>query len=132
MAYGFHVDNPLMGKKPRTRVDLAVTVFLSDPADYDGGELIMASPFGDQEVKLPAGAAVLYPANTLHKVAPITRGERLAGVTWIKSHVRDMGQREMLYDLYRIRESLTKIDPDGEDTGLAAKTYANLMRMWAD
>lgn len=132
MNYGLHVDDAFMGSSSRARSDISLTVFLSDPSDYDGGELIMASPFGEQEIKLPAGAAVVYPSSTLHQVAPVTRGERLAAVTWAQSHVRDSTQRELLYDMFKMREKLAKLDPDGAETDLAFKTYSNLLRMWAD
>ena len=132
MTYGLHVDDAFMGSTARVRSDVSITVFLSDPGDYDGGELIMASPFGEQEIKLPAGAVVVYPSSTLHQVAPVTRGERLAAVTWAQSHVRDTAQRELLYDMFQMREKLAKLDPDGAETDLAFKTYSNLLRMWAD
>ncbi len=132
MNYGLHVDDAFMGSTARARSDVSLTVFLSDPGDYDGGELVMASPFGDQEIKLPAGAAVVYPSSTLHQVAPVTRGERVAAVTWAQSHVRDAAQREMLYEVFQMRERLAKLDPDGAETDLAFKTYSNLLRMWAD
>ncbi len=132
MNYGLHVDDAFMGSTARARSDVSLTIFLSDPGDYDGGELVMASPFGDQEIKLPAGSAVIYPSSTLHQVAPVTRGERLAAVTWAQSHVRDAARREMLYDVFQMREKLAKSDPDGAETDLAFKTYSNLLRMWAD
>jgi PKHD-type hydroxylase len=132
MDYGLHVDDALMGSGPRTRSDISLTVFLNDPADYDGGELIMASPFGEQEIKLPAGAAVVYPSSTLHRVAPVTRGERLAAVTWAQSHVRDAARRELLYEVFKMREKLAALDPDGAETDLAFKAHANLLRMWTD
>jgi PKHD-type hydroxylase len=132
MSYGLHVDDAMMGGGVRARSDISLTIFLSDPADYDGGELIMASPFGEQEIKLPAGAAVVYPSSTLHQVAEVTRGERLAAVTWAQSHVRDAAQRELLYEVYQTREKLAQIDPDGAETDLAFKAYSNLLRMWAD
>ncbi len=132
MDYGLHVDDAFMGSSSRARSDISLTVFLSDPSDYDGGELIMASPFGEQKIKLPAGTAVVYPSSTLHQVAPVIRGERLAAVTWAQSHVRDTAQRELLYDLFKMREKLAKLDPDGAETDLAFKTYSNLLRMWAD
>lgn len=132
MNYGLHVDDAFMGSTARARSDISLTVFLSDPGDYDGGDLVMASPFGDQEIKLPAGSAVIYPSSTLHQVAPVTRGERLAAVTWAQSQVRDAARREMLYDVFQIREKLAKSDPDGAETDLAFKTYSNLLRMWAD
>lgn len=132
MNYGLHVDDAMMGGNPKERTDISVTVFLSDPADYDGGETVMHSPFGEQEVKLPAGAAVVYPSSTLHRVAPVTRGERLAAVTWVQSYVRDPARREILYDVYRMRETLARLDPDGEAADLAFKTHANLLRMWSE
>ncbi len=132
MNYGLHVDAAMMGNGAKTRTDVSVTVFLSDPADYDGGEIVMNSPFGEQEIKLPPGAAVVYPSSTLHRVAPVTRGERLAAVTWVQSHVRDPAKREILYDLHRMREKLAKLRPDEEEADLAFKTYANLLRMWSE
>ncbi len=132
MNYGLHVDDAMMGSTVKERNDIAVTVFLNDPGDYEGGALIMSSPFGEQEIKLPAGHAVVYPSSTLHRVAPVTRGERLAAVTWVQSHVRDPARREILYDVYRMRETLAKLDPDGEAADLAFKTHANLLRMWSE
>ena len=132
MDYGLHVDDALMGSGTKLRSDLSVTVFLSDPDDYQGGELEMASPFGPQEVKLPAGCAVVYPSSTLHRVKPVTGGERLAAVTWVQSFVADPARREVLYDLDRIRRRLGSVDPDGAETDLSFKTYANLLRMWSD
>lgn len=133
MEYGFHVDDALMGpggKKSRT--DLSVTVFLNDPSEYDGGALEMTSPFGPQTVKLPAGSAVSYPSSTLHRVEPVSRGERLVAVTWVQSYVRDPAQREILSDMDSIRRKLHADAPDGKETDLAFKTYANLLRSWSD
>ncbi|NIA67726.1 Fe2+-dependent dioxygenase [Pelagibius litoralis] len=132
MNYGLHVDDALMGKERRIRSDLSVTVFLNNPDDYDGGELEMMSAFGPQEVKLPAGSAVLYPSSTLHRVKPVAAGERLAAVTWVQSFIADPARREILIDVDRMRRRLTSVDPDGEETDLAFKTYANLLRMWSD
>ncbi len=132
MNYGLHVDDAMMGGSPKERTDISVTVFLSDPGDYDGGETVMNSPFGEQEIKLPAGAAVIYPSSTLHRVAPVTRGERLAAVTWLQSYVRDPAKREILHDVYQMREKLAKLHPDDEESDLAFKTYANLLRMWSE
>lgn len=132
MSYGAHVDDAMMGSGTRTRSDLSITVFLSDPGDYDGGELVMESPFGEQEIKLPAGAAVVYPSSTLHRVTPVTSGTRLAAVTWAQSYVRDPAKRELLYDVYQIREKLAKSDPDGAEADIAFKTYSNLLRMWTE
>ncbi len=132
MNYGPHVDDAMMGPEAKERSDISVTVFPSDPGDYEGGELVMSSPFGRQEIKLPAGHAVVYPASTLHQVAPVTRGERLAAVTWVRSQVRDPARREILYDICRMREKLAKLHPDGEEADLAFKTHANLLRMWSE
>jgi len=132
MNYGLHVDDAVMGKARKLRSDLSVTVFLSNPDDYEGGELEMSSPFGTQEVKLPAGSAVVYPSSTLHRVKPVTEGERLAAVTWVQSFVSDPARREVLYDIDKVRRRLGELDPDGDETDLAFKTYANLTRMWSD
>ena len=131
MNYGRHVDDALMPGEPKVRSDLSITVFLSSPEDYDGGELVMDSPFGRQEVKLPAGAAVVYPSSTLHRVAPVTRGERLAAVTWARSYVRDAAQRELLHDLHAVQKKMAAAMPDEPETDLAFKTYSNLLRMWS-
>ena len=95
-------------------------------------ELVMQGSYGKQQVKLPRGGAVMYPSSTLHYVAPIMRGERIAAVTWVQSYVRDASRREILYDLDCIRRRLSKLEPDAEETNLAFKTYGNLLRMWSD
>lgn len=132
MAYGNHVDNAIMGKASLWRSDVAFTLFLADPADYDGGELVIESPLGTQEVKLAAGEAVVYPASSVHRVAEITRGRRLAAVGWVQSQVRDPAHREILYDLERIKRLMAERLPDAPETDWAFKTQANLLRMWAD
>lgn len=132
MAYGPHVDDALMGRGEKMRTDLAVTVFLTDPAAYEGGELVIDSPFGQQEVKLPAGAAVVYPAGTLHRVREVSRGERLAAVTWVQSYVRDGLKREVLNDMDRIRCAMAAASPAIAETDLAFKTYSNLLRLWSE
>jgi PKHD-type hydroxylase len=132
MSYGLHVDEPLMGKDRSDRTDLALTLFLSDPLSYQGGELLVHSPWGIQKVKLPAGAAVIYPGSTLHRVMPVTSGERLAAVTFIESLLRNPVHRELMADLDAIRRHLHEKDPDSEATHLAFKTFANLMRLWAE
>lgn len=132
MQYGLHVDNPLMGKDKKDRTDIAMTLFLSDPGSYDGGELYFESPWGAQSVKLPAGSAVLYPASTLHRVNPVTRGERLAAVTWIQSYIRDPAKREILAELSRVRAFLNQQAPGAPETDLAFKALSNLVRLWAE
>ena len=114
------------------RCDVSVTVFISDMADYAGGELVIHSPFRLQEVKLPAGSAVVYPSSTLHEVAEVTRGERLVAVTWIQTLLRDERQREIVSHLARIRQKLDALAPDAPETDLAHQTYDNLLRMWSD
>ena len=132
MEYGRHVDDALMGGPSKVRTDLSVTVFLSDPGDYDGGELVIPNAYDEQEIKLPAGAAVVYPSGVLHRVAPVTRGVRLAAATWVESFVRDPSRREVLHDLDLIRRKLAEASPTWEETDLAYKTYANLLRMWSE
>jgi PKHD-type hydroxylase len=133
MTYGDHVDDPVMGTTgPRFRTDVSMTVFLNDPEAYDGGELVVRTSFGEQSVKLPAGHAVVYPSSSLHQVAPVRRGERLVALTWIQSYVRDAEKRELLYELNLARESLLKEAPGAETTGYVDRSYANLLRMWAE
>ena len=133
MQYGDHVDDPIMGMDGQLyRSDLAITVFLNDPASYDGGELVINTPFGEQLVKLPAGDAVMYPASSLHRVAEVTHGERLVAVTWLQSLVRDPAQRELLHELNSVRERMLANTPETEDAKLINKTYVNLVRMWGD
>src|SRR3954471_17658625 len=101
--YGTHVDNPLMDG---VRTDVSFTLFLADPADYDGGELVIETSAGEEDIKLPAGHLIAYPSTTLHRVAPVTRGERLVAVGWAQSYVRDIAKREILFDLETARRSL--------------------------
>lgn len=133
MTYGDHVDDPVMGSSgPRFRTDVSMTIFLNAPNTYDGGELVIRTSFGEKPVKLPAGSAVIYPSSSVHHVAPVTRGERLVVLTWIQSYVRDAARRELLYELNIAREKLLKEAPQEETTGYVDKSYANLLRMWAD
>lgn len=133
MNYGEHVDNPVMGNAPHLyRADVAVTIFLNDASDYDGGELRIRTAFGEQTVKLPAGDAVLYPASSLHRVTEVTRGERLVAVTWVQSLVRDPVRRELLYELHRAREKLLHDAPQAPETLGVGHAYLNLIRMWAE
>ena len=133
MTYGDHVDDPIMGSAgPRFRSDVSMTLFLSPPESYDGGELVIRSAFGDRMVKLAAGDAVVYPSSSVHQVAPVTRGERLVILTWIQSYVRDAAQRELLFELNRAREHLLAQDPDADTTKHVDRSYANLLRMWAE
>jgi PKHD-type hydroxylase len=132
MEYGGHVDNAIMGGGEPMRADLSVTVFLTAPADYDGGELVIHADGAAQSVKLPAGSAVVYPSTSIHKVEKITRGSRLAGVTWIQSFVRGEAQRDMLYDLMQLARWARGVAPGSPEAMKLSKTRSNLMRMWSE
>ncbi|MBT5050077.1 MAG: Fe2+-dependent dioxygenase [Rhodospirillaceae bacterium] len=132
MSYDSHVDAAVMGKNGGMRPDVSVTIFLNDPASYDGGELTIESGVGEQAVKLMAGEAVVYPTSALHWVSPVTRGERLAAVTWAQSAVRSPEKRTLLYDLRAAMNQIADAAPDAEATHLLFKTHANLMRMWVE
>ncbi|MGO4573458.1 Fe2+-dependent dioxygenase [Microvirga sp. 2TAF3] len=127
--YGPHVDNPLMNG---IRTDVSFTLFLAEPDTYDGGELVIELPAGEDEVKLPAGHLVAYDSTTLHRVAPVTRGERLVAVGWAQSYVRSSAQRELLFDLETARGSLFAQSGKSPEFDLIAKSSANLFRMWAE
>ena len=136
-AFGNHVDNavryPPGGRGERVRTDLSCTVFLADPADYDGGELVIEDTYGAHRVKLAAGDAVLYSGTSVHRVEPVTRGHRLASFFWIESMVRSDEQRRLLFDmdahLMRLRTSVG--ENDAAVVGLTG-AYHNLLRLWAD
>jgi PKHD-type hydroxylase len=128
-AYGPHVDDALMDG---VRTDIAFTLFLSDPESCVGGELVIDTPAGEEAFKLAAGSVVTYPATTLHRVAPVVSGERLAAVGWVRSFVREAAHRELLFDLETARRRLFDRDGKTADGDLLAKCVANLMRMWCD
>ena len=132
MSYGDHVDDPVMGQGDLYRSDISVTIFLSAPDDYDGGELIIQTPFGEQLVKLPAGDAVIYPSSSVHRVAEVTRGERLVAVSWIQSMIRDPDKRALLHELNQAREKLLHDHPQAEETSRVNHAYINLVRMWSE
>ena len=131
MHYGDHVDDPIMGGG-KFRTDVSMTVFLNEPDNYEGGELVIRTPFGDKRVKLAAGSAVVYPSSSVHHVADVTRGERLVALTWMQSFVRNAAQRELLFELDQAREHLLRNEPDSEHAKAVDRSYANLLRMWAD
>lgn len=131
MQYGRHVDDALMGDPP-LRTDLAFTLFLSDPSAYDGGELVLEGSDGETPVKLAAGALALYATGQTHRVTPVVRGERLAAVGWIQSHVRDPARREVLFDLDRTRRALFDRDGDSDHVATLNRSSAALLRMWAE
>ena len=133
--YGTHSDAALM-RLPEAgltiRSDLSATVFLSEPADYDGGELLIEDRFGAQPVKLAAGDMVLYPSSSLHQVAPVTRGQRICAVTWMQSAVADTAARTLLFDLDQSIQALTPSRPkDDPDIDRLIHVYHNLLRRWA-
>jgi PKHD-type hydroxylase len=134
MAFGTHVDNAIrFSGSERFRTDVSATLFLTDPAAYDGGELIVEDAYGEHAVKLPAGDMILYPATSLHRVAPITRGSRWAAFFWAQSMVRDDAQRSLLYDLDNaIRAMTVKVGQGDPGAVSLTGTYNNLLRMWAD
>lgn len=139
-SYGAHTDDALMGagdpadaRAPApVRTDVAVTVFLSDLAEYDGGGLVVETTAGEQEFRLGAGDAVAYPAGTLHRVVPVTRGERLAAVTWAQSLVRDPAAREILFDLDAARRDVFGREGKSRTFDLLTKSHAGLLRRWAE
>lgn len=133
MHYGAHVDDPVMGPEGgRYRTDVSMTVFLNRADAYDGGELVVETEYGEQRVKLDAGDAVIYPSASLHRVDPVTRGERMVAVAWAESMVREAERRQLLFDLYQVEEELRSADPDAGVTRRTGRVRANLMRMWAD
>ena len=129
MRYGSHVDDPLM---QGLRTDVSFTLFLSDPASYDGGELVIEGASGEDAVKLVAGSLIAYQSTALHRVAEVTRGERLAAVGWARSYVRDGAQRELLFELDTARRQLFKRDGKSAEYDLVSKSLANLLRMWVE
>ncbi|MGE0565726.1 MAG: Fe2+-dependent dioxygenase [Pseudolabrys sp.] len=128
-TYGSHVDDALMNGM---RTDVSFTLFLSDPKSYSGGELVLEHTSGEEAIKLPAGAMVVYPTTVLHRVAKVTRGERLVCVGWARSHVRDAARREILFDLDTARRRMFAADGNSPDHNLISKSAANLLRMWAE
>jgi len=131
-SFGVHVDNAIRvvkGAGVRLRTDLSATLFLSDPEEYDGGELSIEGGFGLQQVKLPAGHMVLYPASSLHRVEPVTRGARLASFFWIQSMVRDDADRAVLFDL---DQSIQRLAPEHPSAIALTGVYHNLLRRWAE
>ncbi|MCW8934463.1 MAG: Fe2+-dependent dioxygenase [Gammaproteobacteria bacterium] len=132
-AYGQHVDDPVMGPiQGRYRTDVSTTLFLNEPDEYAGGEIVIQSQIGEQKIKLSAGSAITYPSGSLHKVAEVTKGTRLVAVTWAQSLVRDAEKRELLFNLHKTREALQKKYPDDDEVVKIDHTYINLMRMWAE
>ena len=129
MEYGAHVDAAYIDG---VRTDLSFTLFLSEPDEYDGGELVIDSAGAEDRIRLPAGSLVLYPSNSLHRVDKVTRGERLACVGWIKSRIRSQEDRSVLFDLDRISADLATAGAPGEIRDRLANVRNNLLRRWGD
>jgi len=133
-SFGNHVDNAIRqvkGSGATIRTDLSATLFLADPDEYEGGELIVEDTFGVHSVKLPSGHMVLYPASSLHNVTPVTSGARLASFFWIQSMLRDDGERTLLFDLDTAIQRLTVDLPDHPAVVQLTAVYHNLLRRWA-
>jgi PKHD-type hydroxylase len=130
-SYGWHLDNPLMGEPPM-RTDLAMTVFLSDPASYQGGELVIQDGPHQAAFKPARGDAVLYPCQYLHAVNPVSQGARLAAVTWIQSEVKSAEQRALLFQLNQVHGMLSQRSPGTPETTMLLQAHSNLYRMWAE
>jgi len=129
MEYGTHVDDPIMYN---LRSDVSFTLFLSDPQTYKGGELVMETSGGEQAYKLNRGDMIAYPSTTLHRVNPVTSGERMAAVGWSQSYVRDQNQREILWELDVARRGIFEKEKKSREFDVISKAHANLLRMWAD
>ncbi len=130
MYYGSHFDNALMGKETLYRTDISLTLFLSAPETYEGGELVIETHHGEQAFKLSAGAAIVYPSSTLHRVETVTQGTRYGAVTWVQSLIRDPFEREILFDLDTARKAIFQKYGKTGEFDLIAKTQANLLRKW--
>ncbi|MCW2388754.1 PKHD-type hydroxylase [Sphingobium sp. B11D3B] len=135
-SFGVHVDNAVRiqaGTGFRVRSDLSMTIFLERPEAYDGGELTVETQFGVQQVKLPAGHAVLYPSSSLHRVEPVTRGRRVASFFWLQSMIRDDGERQILFDLdSSIQQLAATLGQGHAEVIRMTGVYHNLLRRWAD
>jgi PKHD-type hydroxylase len=133
MEYGPHVDDALMQAADGSplRSDVSITVFLCDPATYEGGALVIEDSGGERPFKLGAGDAIAYPATSLHRVEPVTKGARLAAVLWAQSVVPEASEREMLFDLDVARRAMFETHGKSREFDLITKTHANLLRRWS-
>jgi PKHD-type hydroxylase len=135
MTFGAHVDNAIRqvpGTPFRIRTDLAVTLFLTPPDEYEGGELVVEDTYGAHSVKLPAGDLILYPATSLHHVTPVKRGSRRSAFFWIQSMVRDPGHRALLFDFDMAINQVNRAVPDHPSVVALTNCYHNLLRGWAE
>lgn len=132
MYYGAHTDNALMGDENPMRSDISFTLFLNSPNNYCGGELVIDTSLGEQAFKLEAGAMIVYPSTTLHRVEKVTEGKRLAAVSWVQSFVRDVNEREILFDLDTLKQAMYHRYGKTTEFDIAAKIHANLLRKWVE
>lgn len=132
MDFGIHVDNAIRVGAVTFRTDVSGTLFLSQPEEYEGGELVIEDTYGVQKIKLPAGSLVLYPSSSLHRVEPIAKGHRDVAVFWVQSMIRDVAQRSLLFQLDASIQSLRARTPESPEIVSLVGTYHNLLRMWAD
>jgi PKHD-type hydroxylase len=134
MAFGNHVDGAIrvLPNGIKLRTDLSATVFLNAPDEYDGGELVIEDTYGAHTVKLAAGDMILYPATSLHRVTPVTRGTRLACFFWVQSLIRADAQRELLFDLDNAIQRLNATQADADARRSLVGSYHNLLRLWSE
>lgn len=132
MSYGWHVDSPLMGANPTIRTDVGMTIFLSDPESYEGGDLVIQSPSGPVSVKMAKGDAIIYPTTRLHGVAPVESGNRIVAVSWMQCAIRNSDQRELLFQLRSVQESIYQKDPLSTENQMLQQIYSNLLRQWCE
>ena len=130
-GYGNHIDDAIMHDEVLIRTDISCTLFLSDPEAYQGGELVMTLGGIEMEYKLNAGDAIIYPSTTLHRVNPVSHGQRIVALTWIESLIKDPSQREILYDLDIARKSMMQQHGKSTEFDLITKSHANLLRRWS-
>ncbi|MDE1163351.1 MAG: Fe2+-dependent dioxygenase [Acidobacteriaceae bacterium] len=134
-SFGDHIDGSIRriaGTKEYVRTDLSVTLFLSEPDEYDGGELIVRDTYGTKEVKLPAGHLILYPSTSLHQVTPVTRGARVSSFFWLQSFIRQGDQRSLLFDLDVAIQQLNETAAGNPSIVTLTGVYHNLLRTWSD
>ena len=133
MGYGGHIDNPIMGQMPNVyRTDVSTTIFLNNPEEYEGGDLVIVTKYGEHRARLKAGSAIVYPSTSWHYVDEVTAGERIVCVTWAQSMIQDPNKRELLYDLWKARDKLLRENPKSEEAQGVDISYIKLVQMWAD
>jgi PKHD-type hydroxylase len=132
MQYGWHVDSPLTGQMPTIRSDVSMTVFLADPASYQGGELVIQTEVGNVAFKMNKGDAIIYPTTKLHVVNPVSSGTRQVAVTWMQCAVRDVAKRELLLQLNTVQQMMYQRAPQAPEYLVLQQVYSNLVRMWVE